>query len=161
MYHNWHKLFLLQKRVDITLNFLVSGHFMLRVRIVGISECVVAPWVPSVTCYMLRANCYNAKRWKCYLLCYIVYASKHYTSLRCEDSLTHWHQLTSQGNTFLQLNAFESIIFNSKVKKSLNMYLDTKMVWHNTTAFLTDALCHHFAAEWKLEAYFGELALLP
>ena len=61
MYHNCHKLFLLQKRVDITLNFLVSGHFMLRVRIVGISECVVAPWVPSVTCYMLRANCYNAE----------------------------------------------------------------------------------------------------
>ena len=62
MYHNWHKHFLLQKRGDITLNFLVSGYFMLRVRIVGISECVVAPWVPSVTCYMLRANCYNAER---------------------------------------------------------------------------------------------------
>ena len=119
MYHNCHKLFLLQKRVDITLNFLVSGHFMLKVRIVGISECVVAPWVPSVTCYMLRANCYNAKRWKCYLLCYKVYASKHYTSLRCEDSLTHWQELTSQGNTFLQLSALESIIFNGKVMRLL------------------------------------------
>ena len=63
---------------------------------------VTMPSVRSVTSCVTKCN-----------------ASKHYTSLRCEDSLTHWHQLTSQGNTFLQPNAFESITFNAKVMRSL------------------------------------------